>query len=575
MLLWNMGLKNSLHKSAKLLMVLAFCISTIPAVYARSLNDITSELNQKQAELKKLQENLKQAESDLKTKKEAAAKSTDAVGKIQSQIDEIDATLKYNQLQMDELGKAKKLKELEKEQFEQMQDLQVNSAYLSWKSGDTTASLFGGANPVKHTIYNEAVYTKSYGGILGLATELSEIEGQVADYKKSSEETQAQMAELDKKKQEAMQQLAAANAEVNKASGSVKQIQAQKSQVQSSISFLSKEEQEVLRKQQEIYEETGNNTPPPKTEELHAGEFYFEGRGSNFVTGHGIGMSQWGAYGAAINRGWNYKQIVEFYYPGAKVMKLSNLPANMNVNGYGVMPLEKYVAGIGEVTDIACENIGKPANASGCWPKEAILAQVVVSRTFGARRSGGIATSDSAQVYKGGEAKKWAAEATAGEVVVWNGALADVYFSADNNEGYGNADKETVWGGSRIPYLTNVNDNAFAAKPYFSACKMWCGSWKWRSYTYNSDSIKVFFNWAYNNGYPTSFGGLRNIGTISSVSLSKDASQRVNKVTFKGQNGTYSVTGKTFRDAWNLWNRTKPADKRDLMYSFTYSVFSK
>ena len=34
--------------------------------------------------------------------------------------------------------------------------------------------------------------------------------------------------------------------------------------------------------------------------------------------GHGVGMSQWGAYGYALH-GWNYKRILSHYYPGTKM----------------------------------------------------------------------------------------------------------------------------------------------------------------------------------------------------------------------------------------------------------------
>jgi len=44
---------------------------------------------------------------------------------------------------------------------------------------------------------------------------------------------------------------------------------------------------------------------------------YLEGRG----WGHGVGMCQWGAYNMA-RRKYSYKEILEFYYPGAKVVKL-------------------------------------------------------------------------------------------------------------------------------------------------------------------------------------------------------------------------------------------------------------
>jgi stage II sporulation protein D len=45
-------------------------------------------------------------------------------------------------------------------------------------------------------------------------------------------------------------------------------------------------------------------------------EFY-DGRG----LGHGVGLCQWGAQGKA-ERGWTYQQILEFYYPGAKWLKV-------------------------------------------------------------------------------------------------------------------------------------------------------------------------------------------------------------------------------------------------------------
>src|SRR5258708_32937186 len=34
--------------------------------------------------------------------------------------------------------------------------------------------------------------------------------------------------------------------------------------------------------------------------------------------GHGVGMSQWGAYGYALH-GWGYKRILFHYYPGTRV----------------------------------------------------------------------------------------------------------------------------------------------------------------------------------------------------------------------------------------------------------------
>jgi len=48
-----------------------------------------------------------------------------------------------------------------------------------------------------------------------------------------------------------------------------------------------------------------------------SGLFIFSGRGS----GHGVGMSQWGARGMA-EAGYTYKEILRHYYPGARLKKL-------------------------------------------------------------------------------------------------------------------------------------------------------------------------------------------------------------------------------------------------------------
>jgi stage II sporulation protein D len=55
--------------------------------------------------------------------------------------------------------------------------------------------------------------------------------------------------------------------------------------------------------------------------------FYAERKGSGYFVlkgrgfGHGLGMSQWGAY-CLGEKGWNYKKILEFFYRGAVVKKI-------------------------------------------------------------------------------------------------------------------------------------------------------------------------------------------------------------------------------------------------------------
>lgn len=62
----------------------------------------------------------------------------------------------------------------------------------------------------------------------------------------------------------------------------------------------------------------GNNLLSNFYEVSVKGEYiYFSGKG----WGHGVGMCQWGAYNMA-RKGYNYKEILDFYYPGAELVRI-------------------------------------------------------------------------------------------------------------------------------------------------------------------------------------------------------------------------------------------------------------
>jgi len=61
--------------------------------------------------------------------------------------------------------------------------------------------------------------------------------------------------------------------------------------------------------------------PDPGAAIRAPGTFTFFGSG----WGHGLGMSQWGAYGLA-RQGWNHTRILEHFYSGTNVVKETNLP---------------------------------------------------------------------------------------------------------------------------------------------------------------------------------------------------------------------------------------------------------
>ena len=68
-----------------------------------------------------------------------------------------------------------------------------------------------------------------------------------------------------------------------------------------------------------------------------AGSFTFEGSGY----GHGLGMSQWGAYGLA-QMGWTHEQILHHFYQGTQVSTPARLPRRIRVglvSGVGLVHL--------------------------------------------------------------------------------------------------------------------------------------------------------------------------------------------------------------------------------------------
>ncbi|MGH7539459.1 MAG: SpoIID/LytB domain-containing protein [Gemmatimonadota bacterium] len=62
------------------------------------------------------------------------------------------------------------------------------------------------------------------------------------------------------------------------------------------------------------------------SEALAAETFRFHGSGY----GHGIGMSQWGAYGLA-KKGWGHERILTHFYSGTRVVRPGSLPAQIRV----------------------------------------------------------------------------------------------------------------------------------------------------------------------------------------------------------------------------------------------------
>ena len=191
-----------------------------------------------------------------------------------------------------------------------------------------------------------------------------------------------------------------------------------------------------------------------------AWQLVIEGAGE----GHGVGMSQDGAFGLA-KHGYSDTQILSHYYPGTT---LASAPANTVIRvlvGSKVqrVPLERYVRGV------------LSAEMPSSWPLAALEAQAIASRTYALTAHAGgprfdVYADTRSQVYRGASAEtsqtNAAIAATAGQIVNYAGKPAVTYFFASS--GGHTEDVQNAFEGSEPePWLQGVAD------PYETSAAHW------------------------------------------------------------------------------------------------------
>lgn len=171
--------------------------------------------------------------------------------------------------------------------------------------------------------------------------------------------------------------------------------------------------------------------------------------------GHGVGMSQWGAMGYA-QHGFDYQSILAHYYSGTALGQISQKRVVKVLVGSKVkkVPIEAYVRGV-----VAAE---MPSS----WPKAALEAQAVASRTFAITDDAGgsrfdVYSDSRSQVYLGKAAETSASneavKATAGQVVTYQGKPVITYFFASSG-GRTESIQNSFIGASPEPWLIGVPD---------------------------------------------------------------------------------------------------------------------
>ena len=318
--------------------------------------------------------------------------------------------------------------------------------------------------------------------------------------------------------------------------------------------------------------------------------------------GHGVGLSQWGAYGYA-QKGFDYEKIVLHYFPGTelgaapvsrvrvlltsgvktltvnstvdfKVRDGSGVVHTLSAGAYPLTPaLKLRVDGQPKATALPGPLLFQPGNAALAlkhryrgsiqvdvnagklrainmvgleqylygvvpsempytWHPEALKAQAVAARSYAlaTRRTGAfdLYPDTRSQVYLGIEHEKpstnAAVNATAGQVVLYDGEVAKTYFFSSS--GGRTASAEDVWG-EPVPYLVSVPD------PY--------------------DSISPHHDWG-----PFVFTGtklakmLKMKGQVVDLQPELNSSGRIKVLNVIGTKGTLAVPGAVLRTKMGL-----------------------
>jgi SpoIID/LytB domain protein len=256
--------------------------------------------------------------------------------------------------------------------------------------------------------------------------------------------------------------------------------------------------------------------------------FILAGRG----TGHGLGMSQYGAKGAA-ERGRDYLSILAHYYRGTG---MGNVRAfSTNVHGSS----EEYLVGVVE------------AEMDSSWPMEALKAQAVAARSYAYVNRGRLDNTPRTQAWVGPHLQtaraRQAVEETRGEVVSLGGQTVPAYYHSTAG-GY-TENNENVWVGPPISWLRGVPSPWEADSPH----------WYWRSKPYSREQMQGVLS----QDARTSVRSLQSIKVVG-----RGVSGRVTMMEIRGSEGVKRVPGPTFQ---RIFNTHSPGDEpglRNTLFGF-------
>lgn len=248
-------------------------------------------------------------------------------------------------------------------------------------------------------------------------------------------------------------------------------------------------------------------------------------------TEHGLGMSQYGAKGAA-NHGKRYQEILAHYYQGTALGNAGSFQTNQGES-------EAYLVGV----------VDAEMPTGPDWGMEALKAQAVAARSYAYINRDRLDNSQNTQAWvpsSDPRAQQAVAE-TRGQVLTYGGEVIPAYFHSTS--GGCTENNENVWGGAPVPWLRGVTSPWETDSP----------SWNWRSHTYSRAAMQAILN----QDDRTAVGELQSIKI-----LGRGFSGRVTAVEVQGSAGVKRVSGPTFKSIFNAYSPGDEPGLRSTLFGF-------
>jgi len=395
-------------------------------VYSDELDDINREIAELQEALNASKKATQPLESQLNNLKTRLAGIDARVNEIEVDIEKKKQDIASGEKQLEEQQKI----------FNQT----VKSSYIKTYSLSPFLLFFSSGDPseiIKFLAYQKRDAEKDKAKITNIALLLIDLERKKAELENEEIRLASAKAALDKDR-----------AEVEKV---VLGAKAYQSELTGKIAELSARQQQILSQRLGALNLPSSlgagpllcvDDRDPKYNPGFSPAFAF----FTFGIPHRVGMNQYGALGRA-QAGQSHEDILRAYFDSINFENRDNI--NINVQGYGSMPIETYLLGIKEMPE--------------SWPLEALKAQAISARSYAlAYTNNGaseICTTQSCQVYsQPHKTGQWvqAVQETAGRVMTNGGQVITAWY-ASTAGGY-TFPNEAVWGGSHRAWTKNLRD---------------------------------------------------------------------------------------------------------------------